>query len=83
MKKSRRIVGLILFIIQVVLIIISLVLGVMCLFGHKEMIDTFKILIGSILLIMSVNNYVMSKNIKYSIIYFIAGIIMLFIGIFK
>lgn len=67
-----------LVIIQFILTFICLILGIMCLFSdNKLLIDVLEITAGSDLLLMGLNNYLIHKNIKNTVIYVAVGLIMI------
>lgn len=67
-----------LVIIQFILTFVCLVLGIMCLFSdNKLLIDVLEITAGSDLLLMGLNNYLIHKNIKNTVIYVAVGLIMI------
>ena len=68
----------VLVIIQFILTVACLVLGVMCLFSDNRLIiDSLEITAGIDLLLMGLNNYLIYKNKKGTIIYTVVGIIMI------
>ena len=68
----------VLIIIQFILTFACLVLGIMCLFSdNKLLIDSLEITAGVDLLLMGLNNYLIHKNKKTTIIYVIVGLIMI------
>ena len=67
-----------LIIIQFILTLACLVLGIMCLFSdNRLLIDILEIAAGVDLLLMGLNNYLIHKNKKGTILYTIVGIIMI------
>lgn len=70
----------VLIIIQFILTFACLVLGIMCLFSdNKLLIDSLEIIAGVDLIIMGINNYIVYKKTKVTIIYTIVGLIMILI----
>ena len=68
----------VLIIIQFILTFACLVLGIMCLFSdNKLLIASLEITAGVDLLLMGLNNYLIHKNKKTTIIYVIVGLIMI------
>ena len=67
-----------LVIIQFILTFICLVLGIMCLFSdNRLLVDVLEITAGVDLLLMGLNNYLIHKNIKGTVVYVVVGFIMI------
>ena len=73
----------VLFIIQCLLILAMLVLGVLYFCGYKNLLDVIELVLASDLLVLGFGNWLITKNIKCAIIYFIVGGIILVAVILK
>ena len=76
-KMVNRKLSIILFVIQCLLGLGVLLLGVLYLFGHKNLLDTVEIILGADLVVTGVNNYLVHRNIQTTMIYLAVGLIIL------
>ena len=74
MKKT---ISLILFIIQSLLVIVSLTGVVLYFLGNKGLLDIIILVLAIDLVVLGLNNLLLVKNKKYALIYFVVGGIML------
>ena len=66
-----------LFFVQCLFVLAILVLGVLYFCGYKNLLDIIELVLASDLLLIGVNNLVITKNKKYALIYFVVGGLLL------
>ena len=66
-----------LFVIQSLLLIACIVLVVLYFCGYKYLLNTIEIVLGCDLLLLGFSNWLITKKMKYALIYFVVGGIML------
>lgn len=81
MNKKLSKFTLTLVIIQFILTFVCFLVGVMYLFGNKGLLSTLEILVGVNLIVIGINNYIVYKNKKSTIIYISIGLFMILIWV--
>ena len=79
----KKIISLILLIIQSLLVIACITGTVLYFMGNKGLLDIIMLVLAIDLLILGFNNLLLIKNKKYAIVYFVVGGIMLIGAILK
>ena len=67
--------------IQAILTIVCLVVAIMCIFVDKKFLNLLQILVSIDLIVIGINNYLVYKKNKLTIVYLIFGFILLILGI--
>jgi len=73
----------VILIVQSLLVLAIVVLGVLYFCGYKYLLDTIELILGCDLIVLGISNIVIAKKMKYALVYFIVGGIILILVILK